>query len=263
MSASIKLEKIIDSAWFQNFIIGVIIFNGIVLGLATYPLSTDTIAFLDKLDQVCLAIFVAEIAAKLYVQKNLFFRDNWNNFDFIIVAVALLPATGELSILRAFRIFRVLRLVTRIPSIKRVVRGMLHAIPGVSSVAGLLLIVFYIASVISTSVFGHAFPEWFGSIEASMFTLFQVMTLESWSMGIVRPVMAEFPYAWLFFIPFIFVTTFTVLNMFIGIVVDAIASVKDEEQHTVEHDKENHANIIQLRAELDALNKKLDKLLDR
>jgi voltage-gated sodium channel len=263
MSLRANIARVIDTNWFQNFIVAVIVFNGVILGIGTYPISADLHSTLNLIDEICLGIFIVEIALKVYVHRLGFFRDNWNNFDFIIVAVALIPASGELSILRAFRIFRVLRLVTRIKSIKRVVSGMLHAIPGVSSVAALLLIVFYIAAVISTSVFGASFPNWFGSIEASMFTLFQIMTLESWSMGVVRPVMEVYPYAWAFFIPFIVMTTFTVLNMFIGIVVDAIASVKDEEQHTIEHDKENHANIIQLRAELDALNKKLDKLLDR
>jgi voltage-gated sodium channel len=140
---------------------------------------------------------------------------------------------------------------------------MLVAIPGVGSVAGLLLIVFYIGAVISTTLYGEAFPEWFGSLGASMYTLFQVMTLESWSMGIVRPVMDVFPYSWLFFIPFITVTSFTVLNLFIGIIVDAMATVKEEEFHTHEHEAENYVNIKQMKDEIGELNRKLSILIER
>jgi len=134
---------------------------------------------------------------------------------------------------------RVLRLVTAVASFRRVVSGMLLAIPGVGSVAGLLLLVFYISGVLATMLFGETFPQWFGSLGGSMYTLFQIMTLESWSMGIVRPVMEVHQYAWAFFIPFITVTTFTVLNLFIGIVVDAMATVKESEAEELhqEHDE--------------------------
>ncbi|MET0105529.1 MAG: ion transporter [Sedimenticola sp.] len=256
--------KVVESRWFQNFIIGVIIFNGVVLGAQTYrSLPASTLDVLDALDRLCLTIFVIEIVLKLLVYRLSFFKQGWNVFDFIIVGISLVPATGGLSILRAFRIFRVLRLVTSIQSIRRVVSGMLVAIPGVGSVAGLLLIVFYIGAVISTTLYGEAFPEWFGTLGASMYTLFQVMTLESWSMGIVRPVMDVFPNSWLFFIPFITATSFTVLNLFIGIIVDAMATVKEEEFHTQEHEAENYVNIKQMKADMDEMNRKLTILIDR
>ncbi len=229
------IKQLVESRLFQRFIIAVILFNGVILGLETYrDLDPQLMQVLIYLDKICLGIFVVELLMKFIVYRWSFFRDGWNIFDFVIVAVALIPASGQLSILRAFRIFRVLRLITTVDSIRRVVTGMIIALPGVGSVGGLLLIFFYIGAVISTSQFGEAFPEWFGDLGASMYTLFQIMTLESWSMGIVRPVMDVFPYAWLFFIPFIMVTTFMVLNLFIGIVVDALATVKDQDdQHKV------------------------------
>ena len=210
---------------------------------------------LDLIDAICLAIFCVEILLKLAVHRLGFFKQGWNIFDLIIVLVALVPSSGGLSILRAFRILRVLRLITAIDSFRRVVAGMLLAIPGVGSVGGLLLLVFYISGVLSTSLFGDSFPQWFGSLGKSMYSLFQIMTLESWSMGIVRPVMEVQPYAWLFFIPFITITTFTVLNLFIGIVVDAMATVKESESKELKD--ELHGEHMDIESRIEALHKEI------
>jgi len=254
-----NLKITIESNAFQAFIIAVIVLNGVVLGIQTSrTLSPASIDILNYIDTACLIIFCIEIAIKFLVYRFDFFKQGWNIFDLMIVAIALLPTSGGLSILRAFRILRVLRLVTAVQSFRRVVAGMLLAIPGVGSVAGLLLLVFYISGVLSTMLFGEDFPQWFGTLGKSMYSLFQIMTLESWSMGIVRPVMEIQPYAWLFFIPFITVTTFTVLNLFIGIVVDAMATVKESEAkelHQEHGDIESmisalHAEVKILREEL-------------
>jgi voltage-gated sodium channel len=134
-----------------------------------------------------------------------------------------MPATGNLSVLRALRILRVLRIVGMVPSLKRVVGGLVAALPGMGSILLLLTLVFYVFSVMATKLYGASFPEWFGSIPASAYSLFQIMTLESWSMGIVRPVMEVHPMAWAFFLPFIACRPpFTVLNLFIGIIVSAM-----------------------------------------
>jgi len=258
------IKTIVEASWFQKFIIVVIVINGIVLGIQTSTtLSASTISLLDWIDFVCLMIFVVELLMKLAVYRWTFFKEGWNLFDFAIVAIALVPTSGSLSILRAFRILRVLRLITAIDSFRRVVSGMLLALPGVGSVAGLLLLVFYIAGVLSTTLFGETFPQWFGTLGGSMYSLFQIMTLESWSMGIVRPVMEVHEYAWAFFIPFITVTTFTVLNLFIGIVVDAMATVKESEKEELQEDhmdieamiQDLHKEVISLRREIDQINK--------
>jgi voltage-gated sodium channel len=231
----LRVQQWIESNFFSRLIISVILFNALILGVQTVKgLDTSTVQWLDTLDAACLAVFVVEILLKLFVYRGHFFKNGWNNFDFVIVAIALIPASGELAILRALRILRLLRLISVVPSMRRVITAMLMAIPGVTSIAGLLVIFFYIGAVMSTNLYGEAFPEWFGSLSASTYTLFQVMTLESWSMGIVRPVMEVYPNAWLFFIPFILVTTFTVLNLFIGIILDAMNSVKDEERKEAE-----------------------------
>ncbi|MDJ0880059.1 MAG: ion transporter [Gammaproteobacteria bacterium] len=258
-----QIKSIVESLWFHNFIITVIVINGVVLGIETIrDLDPTFLQILIAIDRICLGIFVIELLMKLMVYRLFFFKQGWNIFDFVIVAVALIPATGQLSILRAFRIFRVLRLITTVDSIRRVVAGMLIAIPGVGSVGALLMIFFYIGAVISTTLFGELFPDWFGNIGRSMYSLFQIMTLESWSMGIVRPVMEEFPYAWIFFIPFIMVTTFMVLNLFIGIIVDAIATVKEQDNSDRNHQISSKEDIDLIRRDIALLQDKLDHLLN-
>jgi voltage-gated sodium channel len=168
------------------------------------------------LDSLALAIFVVEIALKLVAFRLAFFREGWNVFDFLIVAISLAPATEGFAVLRALRILRVLRAVSLVPSLRRVVEGLIRALPGMGSVFMLMSLIFYIGSVMATKLFAHSHPDWFGSIGASAYSLFQIMTLESWSMGIVRPVMEVHPWAWAFFVPFILVTTFAVVNLVVG-----------------------------------------------
>ncbi len=177
---------------------------------------------LVALDRLILAVFVVELLARFVVYWLNFFRDPWRIFDLFVVGIALFPATGGLSVLRALRILRVLRLVSMVPSLRRFVGGLIAALPGMGSIVLLLALVFYVFSVMATKLFGPAFPEWFGSIPEAADSLFQIMTLESWSMGIVRPVMEVHPLAWTFFVPFIIATSFTVLNLFIGIIVSAM-----------------------------------------
>lgn len=226
-----RLRAVLESSRFQNAIIAVIVVNAITLGLETSPSAMATAGgLLYAIDQIALLIFVLEIAAKLYVYRTSFFRNAWNVFDFVIVAVALVPAGEGLAVVRALRILRALRLISLVPQMRLVVQALLSAIPAMSSVIALLSLIFYVAAVMSTKLFGKDFPEWFGTIGASLYTLFQIMTLESWSMGIVRPVMEKHPYAWAFFVPFILVITFAVLNLFIAIVVNSMTQASAAEQ---------------------------------
>lgn len=220
-----RLSSIIANPNFEKTIMVLIVINAIILGLETSDWWMSNFGpVLLALDNAILWVFVAELAARLIVNFKGFWRDPWRIFDFVVVAIALVPATGQLAILRAFRILRVLRLISSIQAMRRVVSGLLGAMPGMASIVFLLAIVFYVFAVISTKLFGDTFPEWFGSLGASAYTLFQIMTLESWSMGIVRPVMEQYPYAWVLFVPFIILTAFTVLNLFIGVIVDAMQS---------------------------------------
>tara|TARA_R100000149_G_scaffold66486_1_gene46300 strand:+ start:16855 stop:17685 length:831 start_codon:yes stop_codon:yes gene_type:complete len=220
----------------ERFILALIILNAITLGLETSSWVMDRIGpVLLVLDKIVLAIFVVEVVARIAVHRLAFFKDPWSLFDFGVVAIALVPAAGPFSVLRALRILRVLRMITIVPSLKRVVGALISALPGMGSIVLLMGLIFYVASVMATKLFGADFPQWFGSIPASAYSLFQIMTLESWSMGIVRPVMEVHPYAWMFFVPFILCTTFTMLNLFIGIVVNAMQAEHEEEAKAERH----------------------------
>ena len=223
------LRKIVDHPMFDRSIIFLIILNAITLGMETSPTIMGAIGpVLKGLDSIILSIFVIEFgdAARRLPKKTV--KDPWRIFDFIIIGIALMPATA-FAALRAFRILRVLRLISNVPAMRRVVQGLLNALPGMGSIVMLLSLIFYIFAVISTKLFAASFPEWFGSIGASAYTLFQIMTLESWSMGIVRPVMDVYPWAWMLFLPFIISTAFAVLNLFIGVIVDAMQSEHEAE----------------------------------
>ena len=230
-----RVLELIESRRFQTAIIALIVLNAITLGMETSDrLMTSIGSWLLAFDRFVLTVFVAELALKLFAYRWRFFRDPWNIFDLTIVTVALIPSSGPLAVLRALRILRVLRLISVLPRLRFVVESLLRAVPGISAIAGLLLIIFYIFAVMATELFGDQHVEWFGTIGASMYTLFQIMTLESWSMGIVRPVMETHPAAWLFFIPFILIATFTVLNLFIAIIVDAMQTMgthKESDRH--------------------------------
>ena len=219
----------------QQAIISLILINAALLGLETWPPAMQAGGALIRLiDQAILMVFVVEIIVRLYVHRLEFWRDPWSVFDFAIVAIALVPAAGPFAVLRALRVLRVLRLLTMVPSMRRVVGALLAAIPGLGSIALVLLVIYYVFAVIATNLFSAAYPEWFGTLGATLYTLFQIMTLESWSMGIARPVMEQFPYAWTFFVPFILVATFTMLNLFIAIIVNAMQTYTEaEQQHTI------------------------------
>jgi len=224
-----KVRQFIENANFQNFIIALIIINAIILGMETSDRIVSWMGiYLKTLDALILKVFVIEIALRIYVHRSRFFRQPWSVFDFVVVAVAFVPSGQAWSALRALRVLRVLRLVSVVPTMRRVIEGLLSAIPGIASVSTILLLFFYVFAVIGTHLYKDTFPQWFGTLGETMFTLFQIMTLESWSMGIVRPVMEQHPGAWVFFVLYILITTFTMLNLFIAIIVNAMHSNADE-----------------------------------
>jgi len=225
-----KVAAFLDTATVRRGITGVILFNAVILGMETSGTIMDAAGpLILALDTACLTIFVVEILLKLFAYRLGFWRSGWNVFDFVIVGIALIPGSGAFSVLRALRILRLLRVVSVTPSLRRVVEGFLRALPGMGSVFLLMSMIFYIGAVMATKLFQDSFPEWFGTIGASAYSLFQIMTLESWSMGIVRPVMEVYPYAWAFFVPFIMMTTFAVVNLLVGLIVNSMQDAHHEE----------------------------------
>ena len=261
-----KVKKLVESSKFQNFIIWVIVFNAIILGMETSrTLQREIGGLLSFLDNLAIAIFTVEIALRIYAHRWPFFKGAWNVFDFTIVVISLIPSSGPLAVFRTLRILRVLRLISNVKSMRNVIESLVKAIPGISSVTLIVTLIFYIFAVIGTKMFGEDFPQWFGDLGTTMFTLFQVMTLESWSMGIVRPVMELYPNAWLFFSLYILVTTFTMLNLFIAVIVNAMQKEADTSEadrhamtekilHSQHHDSE------QILKYLEEMSQKIEKL---
>lgn len=262
MTLRTKIGAIVNSPRIQNLITALVVINAVILGLETWDSAEHHFgAALRAIDTVILWIFVAEIAAKITAHGRHFFKNGWNLFDFVIVGIALIPASGALSVLRALRILRALRLLSVVPQMRTVVSALLHAVPGMLSVGAIIMLIFYVGAVLTTNLYGANFPDWFGSLGNSMYTLFQIMTLESWSMGIVRPVMELHPQAWIFFIIFILATSFTVLNLFIGIIVDAM-QMQHQAENTEQHDDAQlvHSDIQELRKEIADLHRAIQQL---
>ncbi len=268
-----KARDFVERDLVRNAILGVIIFNAITLGMSTSPKIMGQIGgFLDTVDNIVLGIFVAELSLKFFAYRMAFFKNAWNIFDLLVVSVGLLPDKSGLSALRGLRVIRALRLLSVVPQMRTVVQALLDALPGMGAVIIMLSIVYYVFAVMATLMYGAAFDEWFGTLGRSLYSLFQIMTLESWSMGIVRPVMVEFPRAWVFFVPFIIITAFSVLNLFIGLLVNTMqTAVEDDSEEEFEKlrdlvrseneevgilVKEMHGEIKALRNEIAALKAK-------
>lgn len=261
-SPNARARAWVESQSFQRFILAVIVLNAVTLGMETVPSLADRYgALLHLIDTACLAVFVIELALRIAINRAAFFKDGWNLFDFAIVAVSLLPDSGVLSVLRVLRVLRLLRVITLVPSLRIVVEGLLSALPGMGAVSLLLALVTYIGAVIVTRLYGHDSPLIFGSIDRSIFSLLQVMTLDGWP-DQARAAMKTHPYAWIFFTGFIVVTTFTVLNLFVGVMVTAmeerVALEKIDKDNPEPELREVMAAVRDLKAEVASLRADLE-----
>jgi voltage-gated sodium channel len=251
-----KVEDFVDNVIVQYAIVVLIVLNAALLGLETNAEIMQAYgAELVFIDHTILGIFILELVLLIIARGLDFFKDPWSVFDFIVIAIALVPATESLSVLRALRVLRVLRLINKFDSMRKVVGGLLSCLPSLASVVSLILIIFYVSAVIATNLFGQEFPELFGGMGNTAFTLFQVMTLESWSDGIARPVMEKFPHAWIFFIFFILIATFVIVNLFIAVIVDSLTSGSSDEDNQATREKFDH-----LQTEMQAMRQELREL---
>jgi voltage-gated sodium channel len=262
-----RVRDVLERPAVERAILGLIIVNAVTLGLSTSDSVMGSIGPLIQLfDRLVLVVFVIELAAKLFAYGKGFFRNGWNIFDMFVVSLGLIPQQDGMSALRALRVIRALRLLSAVPQMRAVVQALLDALPGMGAVVIMLSIVYYVFAVMATIMFGDAFDPWFGTLGRSMYTLFQIMTLEGWSDGIVRPVMEVYPYAWAFFVPFIIMTAFSVLNLFIGLLVNTMESAVAEDAEAefeklrnlirIETDQVDQ-HVMDLQAELRALREEL------
>ena len=263
MTTRARLGDWIESTRIQRIIILIIIANAITLGLETFPQVMDEAGtLLIQLDRIFLTIFVIEIGLKLYARGWRFFRDPWNVCDFVIVGVALAPGTGPLSVLRTLRVLRVLRLISAVPRLRFIIEALLSAIPGIGAIAALLGLIFYVFSVMATTLFSATFPEYFGSLWQSLLSLFQVMTLDSWLSGLVRPILEVHPWAWAFFVSFVLLSTFTMVNLFVAVIVDTMQKLHVKEITTSDEPVTEAEVLLEMRAvreRLDDLARRLDR----
>ncbi len=253
----VRIRQLVQSKAFTNFIIWLIIINGITMGLETSRhISSQFGKALYLFDIFVITIFTIEIILRIYVHRLAFFKDPWSIFDFSIVAISLVPSSSGFEIFRILRVLRLFRIITVVPQMRKIIMALVSVIPGMASIAALLSLFFYIFAIMATNLYGESFPQWFGTLGESFYTLFQIMTLESWSMGIVRPVMEVHPYAWLFFIPFIFIVTFIMINLIVAIVVDAMNEMAMENKKEEPHISEIQALREEIRELKEILTKK-------
>ncbi|BDW99957.1 ion transporter [Maricaulis maris] len=253
------VKGFVESSRFRDFIMALIVFNAITLGLETYPYEGEWFhTWLPIIDRVIVGVFVVEILLKLIVYRHRFFTNGWNWFDLTVIIISILPAAGGFSVLRALRIVRAFRLFSVMPDLRKVVEALLRAIPGMGAVMAVLGLMFYVSAVMATKFFAESNPDRFGSLGESAFALFQVMTLEGWATDVAMPVMEFHPWAWIFFLIFIVLTSFAVLNLFIAIIVDSLQAkhFDDEEARDAEADADRdklHQQIAEMRTEIATL----------
>ncbi len=222
-----RVAAFVGSPRIERLIVVLIAINAVTLGLETVPALMAVVGGpLLAIDAMILSVFVLELALKLFAQRAAFWRNPWNVFDTVVIGIALAPEAGPLAVLRALRVLRLLRLISAVPRMRFVVESVIGALPALGSVVMLLLLFFYVFAVMGTKLFGAGFPQWFATLPGSMFSLFQIMTLESWT-SIARPIMATYPLAWIYFLSFILVATFMVLNLFIATIVNAMQAQHD------------------------------------
>lgn len=256
---SFSLKSVLSKK-FENFIIAVIIVNAISLGMETSQYLMENFGILIEVcDKIALAIFTFEILVKIYYLKLSYFKNPWNVFDFIVVGISFVPAGAGFSVLRSMRVLRILLLVSSLRRLRILVRALIISLPNIASITLLLLLIYYVSAVIATRIFGPAFPAWFGDLGDSFFTLFQLMTLESWAMGIVRPVCERFPYATFFFVPFVLISAFIIMNLFIAVIINAATESREQEIKKLQEESDEKEEQKQTN-ELEAINEQLKEL---
>ncbi len=260
--------RVTSSKIFKNTIVLIILINSIVLGLIT----SDAIyakfgKILEFILSTCVAIFTVEILLRIIAKGWRFFLNGWNIFDFVLVSIALMPETGAAITFRVFRVMRALRMVSSFKKLRHIVSAILVSAPHVFWAAVLLMIIFYIFGIMGQNLFHEEFPQWFGTLGETVYTLFQVTTLESWSMGIARPVMKVFPWAWCYFVPFVMISSYIVLNVVVGVVVNATSDLSDDDdvadmKNKMKTKKVTNAELLQQITELKNHIERLEAKLD-
>jgi len=248
------LIYLINNRYFEFFMMGIIIFSAMLIGIDTFELDPIYEEIIFSLDQLITIIFLIEISARISTYKRPldFFKDAWNVFDFVIVFMSLIPIEGNHSaVARLLRIFRILRIITIIPELKAIINSLFRSSKAIMYVFILIFIVFYIFAIIGTVLFKDVPSGLWNDLGTALLTLFQVMTFEGWT-DVMYESMEIHPWSWMFYVLFIFLTTFTFLNMIIGIILDSL-----NQEHQEDETKESR-----LLEEIVAQNKRLEQKIE-
>lgn len=252
-----NVARLVESRAFQGTVLTLIIVNAVILGAETFDSVQAGIGpSLALIDRFIIYAFVVEIGLRIFAERGEYFRKGWNLFDFVIVLISLAAATSGLAALRAFRVLRVLRVITVIPRMRVVVSALLDSIPGIASVGVVLALIVYVFAVIAANLYGADHPDLFGDVFTAMYTLFQVMTLEGWP-DIAAEVGRTHARSWVFFLTFVLIATFTMLNLFVAIVVRVV----EEDSEPVLKDFLSTQEAI--RSDVSALRKEIAEILRR
>lgn len=230
MGLATVCSRIANAGWFQNTIVGVIIGNAVLLGLETFDgIDREHGDLLHALDRLFLAVFVVEILIRLtaYLPRvGDFFRSGWNIFDFVVVGAAFVPGlSGSSTLLRLIRLARIARLVSVIPELRVIAVGFVHSLRAIGGLALLTLLIIYVYAVIGWSIFADEDPQRWGDVATAMLTLFKILTLEGW-IEIYDDAATYTDWAPVYFISFILIATFVVLNMVIGVVLASLEEAR-------------------------------------
>lgn len=228
-------QKIVDARWFNTLIIVLILATALLVGLETSTsLTPRHHDFIALANQFVLAVFIAEVIIKMAAhgrRPQLYFNDGWNIFDFLVVAFSLIPATGEFAMVaRLLRLLRVVRLISAIPELRLIVTTLIRSIPSMMHVIMLMSIVFYIYAVIGFHLFNEHDPTHWQTLGIAVLTLFRVVTLEDWT-DVMYTAMEWHPFAWIYFVSFVVLGTFVVVNLFIAVVLNNLEDAKRERLH--------------------------------
>jgi len=242
-----RLAAIVNGKKFHDAILALIFINGLVLAVDVMPgVAEETREILQAVDRFIVWVFIVEIILRIIANGRAFFRDGWSIFDFLVVAISAPGTVTGMSALRILRALRLLRVLSGVSHLRRVGEALVAAVPGISWVAALLFLIIVISAIIGTNLFGEGVPEYFGDLFVSMYTLFMVLTLEDWP-DVADAVLEVYPLAWIFFVTFIVVATFTVVNLFVGVIV----AVMDRETSTYYEWEKAYRD--RLRTDLDTL----------
>lgn len=258
MFSRARADIVVESRAFQGVVLVLIAINATAVGLQTSPVMVDRLGPMLPATEVAIIVaFCCELALRLYAKGRRFLRDPWNWFDLAIIVVALIPAISHLRVLRVIRVLRLARLVSLLPSLRRVVAGTLRAVPNIATIVVMLAVALYSGAVVGTQLFRDV-PEHFGTLSTSMFTMFEIMTIEAWP-DVADAVMARHPAGWVFFVAYLVIVGFVLLNLLIGVIVSAMEFEVNREhwQQDQELERLQHEEVIdkltRLEAQLDQL----------